>query len=354
MPGFQLGPYRLLERLGKGGGGEVYRAVGTNGLPCAVKVLLPHLEALPRVKAAFRAEAQLGLTLKHPNVIETFDVGEDDGRTYLVMAFVDGTSLERALKGPVACPFEVWLHVARSLCAAVAYVHGLKGPGGAPLALVHRDVSPLNTLVSRAGDVYLTDFGIARAQSSAPSTDPGVVKGRSDFLAPETARLGGSDQRSDVYALSLTLYALAAGRSPFLRATPAATLDAVMDAPLAPLHELRPDFPPAIGETLALGLARDPALRLASAAELGQRLDLASGSVEPSRARTAAWLAPQLPLPKPALPDEPKTRTESIDSGGGSAEKPATPPGLSLSVRAALAGLGVLLAIVWWWWRARH
>jgi eukaryotic-like serine/threonine-protein kinase len=206
--------YELLDRIGVGGMAEIFRgkAVAAGGFekPVAIKRILPHLSQDRRFVELLIAEAKVLSLLKHRNIVQIFDVGlGDDGQYFLVMEFVDGKdvgAVQRALEqSRRRVPFDLALHIGAEICEALEHAHTSRGPDGKPMALVHRDVSPSNVLLSYAGEVKLTDFGIAKAMNKREQTGTGVVKGKVAFMSPEQAMGKPIDQRSDIFSLGTML-----------------------------------------------------------------------------------------------------------------------------------------------------
>ncbi|MFO0635271.1 MAG: serine/threonine-protein kinase [Nannocystaceae bacterium] len=213
----RLGCYELGAVIGRGGVAEVVRAdvVGAGGFrkPVVIKrirdELAPELRA--SLHAAFEREAVLAQRLQHPGVVAVLDLDEHGGQPFIVMEFVDGCSLQQLLDRGGSLPPALALHIALRVAEALAYVHALPDEHGAPLQLVHRDVTPANVLLSIDGAVKLADFGIARARSSGNDTLPGFVKGTPMYLAPEQAAGRPVDGRADVFALGLVLRRMLVG-----------------------------------------------------------------------------------------------------------------------------------------------
>src|SRR5512142_590210 len=224
----------------------------------------------------FVEEARLAARLGHANVVQVFELHEVDGSYGIAMELVRGRHLgqvverarERGVRLGVPRAVQIGVDVARAL----AYAHRL-GDGGRPLGVVHRDVSPHNVLVSFEGEVKLTDFGIARAMHRAGLTEPGTIKGKAAYMAPEQARGEPVDARADVFSLGVVLWELCAGRRLFARDGDLATLEAVRSAePVSPPSAWNEEVPPALDRALLGALERDPARRTASADELGAAL----------------------------------------------------------------------------------
>ena len=267
-----LGPYPLVRRLGRGGMAEVWlaTAVGASGFarPVAVKTLLPELAGEVALERALLHEARVAGRLAHRNLVAVLGLGVDDGVYYVVLEYVDGGDLATVTRHR-RLPLPLVLLVIEELALGLAYVHGARDDRGLPLGLVHRDVSPSNVLVSRAGEVKLADFGIAKATALADRTG-GLRKGKHAYMSPEQLLGEPLTAASDQFALGVTLVELATGARPFDGDTPLATMDNVRAGRLPPLDGLPADVAALARRALA-GAAADrfptmEALRLAVAA----------------------------------------------------------------------------------------
>jgi ABC-type branched-subunit amino acid transport system substrate-binding protein/DNA-binding beta-propeller fold protein YncE/predicted Ser/Thr protein kinase len=268
--GSELAGYRLEEEIGHGGMGLVFRA-HDNVLDrsVAVKLVSPGLARDRAFRERFLVESRLAASLDHPNVLPVYDAGEIDGRLYLVMRYVEGSDLQTVLHEegdlePVRA-LEICAQIASALDAAHA-----KG-------LVHRDVKPSNVLLDEREHAYLADFGLARRLAEqAPGFDAGVSLGTPAYIAPEQIRGDPVDGRADQYALACLLHECLTGEPPF-RGTKAALLFAHL--------EKEPPAPPGLEEVMRRALAKNPADRYSSCAELVGEVREALGVAEPSRAR---------------------------------------------------------------------
>src|SRR5262245_33885001 len=223
--GSALGRYELLLPVAQGGMATVWaaRMKGTRGVAkiVAVKTMLPALSNDPRFESMFLSEATIASRIKHPNVCEIFDLGEEDKVLYLVMEWIDGESLVTLMGDchrqgrpvPAMVAARIVLDAARGLHAA----HELRDESGALVGVVHRDVSPHNILVTYDGLVKIVDFGVAKAfaRSDQQATVAGHLKGKALFMAPEQALCDELDRRADVFALGIVLYQLVTGTNPF-------------------------------------------------------------------------------------------------------------------------------------------
>ncbi len=275
-----FGKYRLVEPLASGGMADVWRAevTGAEGVvkEVALKLVRGEHGARSDFVRMFVDEARLASRLGHANVVQVFEFDQVEGRYYIAMELVRGRDLgrvvertrERGIRLGLSRAVQIGVEVARGL----SYAHRL-AEGGQPLGLVHRDVSPHNVLVSFEGEVKLADFGIARAMHRAGLSEPGTIKGKAAYMAPEQARGEVVDARADVFSLGVVLWELCAGRRLFARDSDVATLDAVRaDEPVSPPSAWNEEVPPALDRALLGALERDPARRTASAQELGAAL----------------------------------------------------------------------------------
>ena len=206
------GRYRPLAHLGKGGMANVLLALdeghGDFQRLVVLKLLRTDMANDPELVAMFVDEGRLASQLRHRNVVHTYDVGEHDGTPYLVMELVDGVSLQRLLV-QAGAGVEVVRYVVAVLeetLEGLAHAHSLTDFSGAPLGVVHRDVSPHNILIGFDGQVKLADFGIAKARTSSVETRTGVVKGKVSYMAPEQALGEEVDARADLYSIGVILF----------------------------------------------------------------------------------------------------------------------------------------------------
>ncbi|CAA9589370.1 MAG: hypothetical protein AVDCRST_MAG18-4614 [uncultured Thermomicrobiales bacterium] len=279
-----LGSYRLEERIGRGGMGEVWRGRHTRlGSERAVKVLPAHLAAEEDFLKRFEREASSASRLDHPNILAVYEYGESNGTPYLVMPYVKGGTLkERMARGPV--PREEALDYMKQTADALDYAH--------EQGLVHRDVKPANLLLDGRGRLYLADFGIAKALEGAEGlTRTGVGVGTPEYMAPEQAQ-GRADQRSDLYALGVVLYQLLTGRVPYSgNSTVEVLMKHLQDPlPLLPLRSLAPSLPPRVEQVVTKALAKNPNDRYASGRALVEDLREALSSAPATGAEAAATI----------------------------------------------------------------
>jgi serine/threonine-protein kinase len=294
-----LGRYVLGERLAVGGMGEVYvgvqKGLGDFEKPLAIKLLLPHLAEEPAAVAEFLNEARVASRLSHPNVVQIFDVGQEDGRYFIAMELVRGVSLygllEHLAKKGEQLPPAMVTFIAHGLLDGLHHAHELEDKEGRPVGLVHRDVSPHNVLVSVTGEVKLADFGIARAQDTQGNTRTGTVKGKPAYLAPELLDGKPATRGTDIFAAAVTIFHFATLRSPFRRETEAATMKAVMTEGLPSLRARREDLPDALDQALHWAAERDALRRPPTALVLREAIPTTYG---PSASRELGELVARL------------------------------------------------------------
>ena len=267
LAGHQLGPYRLLREIGGGGMGMVYEAEDTRlGRRVAVKLLPPEYSRDRRAKERFLREARAAAKVDHPNLCTVHDVGETDGRLYIILPLYEGETLrERLRRGP--------LPLAEARKVAIQVAQGLERAHEA--GIVHRDIKPANVMLTRRGEVKILDFGIARLEGDAASiTRTGASWGTPAYMSPEQARGEPVDGRTDLWSLGVMLYEMVAGRRPFGGESLEAVVSAILTKEPEPLGRVRPEVPPELARVVERALAKDPAERYASSAEVLADLEM--------------------------------------------------------------------------------
>jgi serine/threonine protein kinase len=275
-----FGEYRIVAQLGAGGMAEVYLAQrkGLAGFEklVVIKKILPHLARKKSFVDMFLDEARIAAQLNHQNVVQTFDLGNEGGQYYIAMEYVEGESLKDVLHqsrvANKAFHPALAAGIALQACNGLHYAHALHGADGAPLNIVHRDVSPQNILVSYEGTVRVVDFGIATASVRVNDTRTGYLKGKYGYMSPEQIELLRVDGRSDVYSLGVVLWESIAGKRLFNQNSDLSLLKAIteQDVPSPSVYN------PALAEELCRitlrALARNRKHRYQSAADLGADL----------------------------------------------------------------------------------
>jgi serine/threonine-protein kinase len=277
----RLGPYELVRRIATGGMAEVYlaRRAGPHGFQkmVAVKRILPQFARDQDFVAMFVDEARVCARLGHPNIVQVFDFGEQDGELYMAMEYVDGTTGARLIRAAALAgeevPLDVCLHTTLSVLRALEYAHGARDGDGKPLALVHRDVSPGNVLIDRTGTVKLTDFGIARAAEIERRTDAGQLKGKLGYMSPEQVVGRELDARSDVFTLGIVFAEMLILRPLFSGGKELDVLLRIRDADLSAIDRAGKRLPDDVRAVLLRALARDPAQRWPTASSFAEALE---------------------------------------------------------------------------------
>lgn len=269
--GRRVAGYDVLELLGAGGMGRVYRARQISlDREVAFKILAPSAAMGPELHARFMREGQLQATFSHPNLVKVLDVGQDEEqRRFIAMELVRGLTLARELDRYAPFPVPFALCVAHSVASALAHLHAN--------SVMHRDLKPGNVLISQAGEVKLVDFGLARSSSQTMLTRAGDVLGTPRYMAPECFSGGTAGTFTDQYALGHLLYEMLAGRSPYSGNDVREWMSAVCRVLPQPLSPRRADVPEPVDDLLLSLLAKDPARR-PTAAQTVERLE---GILEP-------------------------------------------------------------------------
>jgi eukaryotic-like serine/threonine-protein kinase len=277
-----LGRYELLLPIAAGGMAMVWaaRVKGTRGFQkiVAVKTMLSKLSEDAQFEQMFLDEASLASQIRHPNVVEISDLGEQDGVLYLAMEWIDGVPLNQLMKAAKPAggvPLPVAVRIVMNACAGLHAAHELRDAKGQLIGLVHRDVSPQNILVTYDGVSKVVDFGVAKATAmGGGATMAGQLKGKVSYMAPEQVRGEAIDRRVDIFALGIVLYALTTGKHPFRRENEAATMYTIAstDAVVSP-RKFLPDYPASLEVVLLKALAKNPAERYGTASELLRALD---------------------------------------------------------------------------------
>jgi serine/threonine protein kinase len=271
-----FGPYVVLERLGVGGMATVHRAKvrGIEGFEriVALKRLLPHLAEDASFVKSFVREAKLASKLQHANIVQLYELGRVHETYYIAMEHLDGRDVRRILlqarrtAGPPN--LNVTLSLLIQLCDALEYAHTRTDDNGEPLGIVHRDVSPSNLFVNRSGHLKVIDFGIAKAQTSQLLTQDGKVKGKLAYMAPEAITGGVVDARSDIFSVGVIAHELLTAKALFASKSEYQTLINVQRSEIQPPSAFNQAVPRELDEVVARALARNPAQRYATAAQM--------------------------------------------------------------------------------------
>jgi serine/threonine-protein kinase len=346
------GRYELLDVLGRGGMGVVYRATDrVLARPVAIKVLPVERAEDPSLVARFEREALAAAALSHPNVVAVYDSGCDEDTRFIVMECVPGENLAQLLRRRGPLPPREAVNIGAQVAAAMAAAHRA--------GLIHRDIKPANVMADGNGRVKVLDFGIVRSLAGTTLTQTANVIGSAPYLAPEVAQGRPADERSDVYSLGCVLYEMLTGRPPFSGELPAAVMHQHNTAAPRPPRELNPDVPPALAGLVLAMLAKRPSQRPGDA-ELAQALGplTADGNGAPRagvRAPltaptgvTAPLLAPtaaEAPLVAPPAPvvHDPTPLTDATRVLAGAGRELRRRPAAALA--AGLAGVLVMVLV---------
>ncbi len=285
--GQTISHYKVLEKLGAGGMGVVYKAFDTKlGRLVALKFLAPHLSHDEELKKRLGEEARAASALDHPNIVVIHDIDEaPGGNVFIAMTFHEGVTLRERIAAGEMSPIEA-LKIARQVASGLAKAH--------ENGIVHRDIKPGNIIVARDGIARIIDFGLARS-NEVPGDIQGAPRGTPLYMSPEQASGGAIDLHTDLWSLGATLYEMIAGKPPFKGATQPRVLHAVINQEPAVLRDLRPDIPTEIDAIVHRALKKDPARRYQSAADMVNDLSAALKVLDTPSARVRLRAAYAIP-----------------------------------------------------------
>ncbi len=276
--GETLGNYELTRHLATGGMAEIWIAKqsGAGGFAreIAIKRILPHLAREKRFVDMFFDEARIASALRHPNIVQIYELGEDDGEFFIAMEYIEGADLadllDKADERSVEFPMAISVRIIADILAALEFAHEFHEDERA-LQIVHRDVSPHNVLIGTDGIIKLVDFGIAHAVERHSKTETGLVKGKLSYMAPEQVEQGAVDRRADIFACGVLLYELLTQRTPFGRELVA--VNAILHQDPPDPRDFRPDIPEELVPIVMRALEKKPDDRYQSAQEMLEDLE---------------------------------------------------------------------------------
>ncbi len=280
LVGERFGKYLLVGEIAVGGMAEVFLAVH-KGVESFIKVVvikrvLPHLSNNPEFVRMFIDEARLAARIEHPNIVRTYEFGEVNGQYFTAMEYLPGEDLFKTLNNLSVSRQLMPLHIATGigvqLCNGLHFAHQFTDIAGKPLALVHRDINPANIIITYGGEVKIIDFGVAKTNANVQTLN-GVIKGKVAYMPPEQVLGREVDQRADIFSAGVVLWEILTGRPLFLRGNEAATLYAIMNAPISPPSKLRSDVPPELDKIVMRALSRTSGDRYETAEEMASALD---------------------------------------------------------------------------------
>ncbi len=346
LGGQTLGRYQIIERLGRGGMADVYKAYQP-GLDryVAVKVLHPHLSEDPDFVTRFQREAKTVAALRHPHIVQVFDFDSQNDRYFMVMEYIEGGRTLKEVLNDLAdrgerLPLPHTLDICAKLADALDYAHGQ--------GMVHRDIKPANVLLPTIDNPVLSDFGIARIIGQTGLTASGAMIGTPAYMSPEQGRGEKADERTDIYALGIVLYEMMTGQPPYDADTPYGVILKHINDPLVPPHKFVEKLPQSVERVVLKSLAKDPLDRYPSAgamrdAVLRAREDQdeitgigeVTAEITPASQATVAAAGPTVAVEAPGI-----TETELAEPLAA-----AAPGGKKRRVKWWVAALAVIAAM---------
>jgi len=301
--------FRITEKIGAGGMGVVYKAFDTRlDRPVALKFLSDNLTRDSQALERFRREARAASALNHPNICTIYDIGEQDGRAFIAMEFIDGETLRNQIYGKVL-PLEQILKLGMQIAEALDAAHSE--------GIIHRDIKPANIFVTKRGQSKVLDFGLAKLvpkgigkDANDPDADvpdsssiAGIISGTPAYMSPEQVRGDNLDPRTDIFSLGLILYEMATGRQAFGAATPGMIIEAVLTRSPVPPRSVNPEIPPRLEEIINKALHKKREERYQHAADIRNDLQHLERDSGPTFARKAAQEQTlsglEVPVPSP-------------------------------------------------------
>ena len=313
--GVTVGHYVILEELGAGGMGVVFRAQDTKlDRQVALKFLPPHLTADPAATQRLMVEARAAARLDHPNICTIHEIGTlEDGRSFIAMAHYEGQTLTRLIDDRGRLPAEETVDFARQVASGLAQAHGSD--------IIHRDIKPANIFLTHDGQIKILDFGIAKV-AGVELTQAGAALGTVAYMSPEQIRGSGFDARTDIWSLGVLMYEMCSGERPFIGADHVAMMHGILELDPPPLDEMIPTFPRVVWQTVERCLQKEPADRFRDVGELMSALDACFSPLD-------GTVPAEAPAPEPSLAAEGERRQATVLSahlaGRGALEEALSP-----------------------------
>ena len=332
LVGADIGHYRILEQIGRGGMSTVFKAYQVSlDREVAIKVLPPYFAHDPQFAKRFRREATAVARLRHPNILTVFDFGEQDDYTYIVMEYIGGgRTLNHLLVERGTLDLQIALLIVQQTASALDYAH--------QRGIIHRDIKPSNILVPRDDWFLLSDFGIAKVAGGGDLTKTGVGMGTPDYMSPEQGRGLPVDGRADVYSLGVMLYRMVVGQLPYQADTPMGVIIKHINDPLPLPREQNPNVPAGVEQVIIKAMTKNPANRFATPGEMARILKMAVDQARHGPADTV------LDLPTTPPPDIPTAPPPDLPADREIAAPPAA-RGRGVPRWAWLAGSGILVVV---------
>ncbi len=290
-----FGRYEILDKLGEGAMGVVYRARDSSlGRVVALKMLSADLGAEEELHQRFQREAEAIGRLSHPNIVTVYDVGEASGQLYMAMELLEGDDLRSLIEKRAAIPLADRVRILIQICTGLAYAHSR--------GVVHRDIKPANILVGSDGRAKILDFGLARVSARSTITRRGVILGTPDYMAPEQAMGKGVDRRSDVFSAGAVFYEFLTLEKPFKGKTLHAVLYQIISDDPEPVLTVNPEVPVRLASIVHRMLRKDPDLRYGAMDEVAEDLSGIHAALRRSGGRST------LPVPEAPVSEETRAR----------------------------------------------